>query len=91
LVDLVIEAVFEKLDKGPRLTFGRRMGSFEAGDLVGLDISLSALITIYEESKDLRYYPPQMLRRKVRGGDLCVRSIRPLAEKLEGDFYTDTL
>jgi 3-hydroxyacyl-CoA dehydrogenase len=25
---------------------------------------------IYEESKDLRYYPPQLLRRKVKAGEL---------------------
>lgn len=58
------------IDKGVRLAFGRRMGPFETGDLVGLDVSFGALTAIYEESKDIRYYPPQVLRRKVKAGDL---------------------
>jgi 3-hydroxybutyryl-CoA dehydrogenase len=58
------------IDKGVRLAFGRRMGPFETGDLVGLDVSYGALTAIYEESKDLRYYPPQLLRRKVKAGEL---------------------
>ena len=40
------------------------------GDLVGLDVSFGALTAIYEESKDVRYYPPQILRRKVKAGEL---------------------
>jgi 3-hydroxybutyryl-CoA dehydrogenase len=58
------------IDKGVRLAFGRRMGPFETGDLVGLDVSYGALTAIYEESKDVRYYPPQLLRRKVKAGEL---------------------
>jgi 3-hydroxybutyryl-CoA dehydrogenase len=60
----------QDIDKGIRLAFGRRMGPFETGDLVGLDVSYGALIAIYEESKDIRYYPPQLLRRKVKAGQL---------------------
>jgi 3-hydroxybutyryl-CoA dehydrogenase len=59
-----------EIDKGVRLAFGRRMGPFETGDLVGLDVSYGALMAIYEESKDMRYYPPQLLRRKVKTGQL---------------------
>ena len=58
------------IDKGVRLAFGRRMGPFETGDLVGLDVSYGALTAIYEESKDMRFYPPQLLRRKVKAGEL---------------------
>jgi 3-hydroxybutyryl-CoA dehydrogenase len=60
----------EDIDKGVRLAFGRRMGPLETGDLVGLDVSYGALTAIYEESKDVRYYPPQLLRRKVKAGEL---------------------
>jgi len=55
---------------GEHLVFGRRIGPFETGDLVGLDVSFGALTAIYEESKDVRYYPPQLLRRKVKAGEL---------------------
>lgn len=64
----------EDIDKGVRLAFGRRMGPFETGDLVGLDVSLAALNAIYEESKDMRFYPPQLLRRKVKAGELGRKS-----------------
>lgn len=60
----------EDVDRGVRLAFGRKMGPFETGDMVGLDVSFAALTSIYEESKDLRYYPPQLLRRKVKAGQL---------------------
>jgi len=60
----------EDIDKGFRLAFGRKMGPFETGDMVGLDISYGALSAIYEESKDVRYYPPRLLRRKVKAGQL---------------------
>lgn len=58
------------IDAGVRLALGRRMGPFETGDMVGLDVSFGGLTAIYEESKDMRYYPPQLLRRKVKGGEL---------------------
>jgi 3-hydroxybutyryl-CoA dehydrogenase len=60
----------EDIDKGMKLGFGRRMGPFETGDLVGLDVSCNGLMSIYEESKDIRFYPPQLLRRKVKAGQL---------------------
>jgi 3-hydroxybutyryl-CoA dehydrogenase len=60
----------EDVDKGMKLGFARRMGPFETGDLVGLDVSYNGLMAIYEESKDIRYYPPQLLRRKVKAGHL---------------------
>jgi 3-hydroxybutyryl-CoA dehydrogenase len=60
----------EDIDKGARLAFGRKMGPLETGDLVGLDVSYGGLMAIYEESKDIRYYPPQLLRRKVKAGEL---------------------
>ena len=43
---------------------------FETGDMVGLDVSCGALTAIYEESRDMCFYPPQMLRRKVKAGQL---------------------
>jgi len=60
----------EDIDKGMRLAFGRKMGPFETGDLVGLDVSLMAYTNVYEEEKDLRFYPPSIMRRKVLAGHL---------------------
>lgn len=60
----------EDIDRGIRLAFGRKMGPFETGDIVGLDISCGALTAIYEDSRDDRFFPPQLLRRKVKAGHL---------------------
>jgi 3-hydroxybutyryl-CoA dehydrogenase len=60
----------EDIDKGVRLAFGRRMGPFETSDLVGLDVQLMAYTNTYEEEKDMRFYPPSILRQKVYAGHL---------------------
>ncbi len=60
----------EDIDKGLRLASGRRMGIFETGDMVGLDVTCGALTAIYEETKDPRWFPPAILRRKVMAGHL---------------------
>lgn len=60
----------EDIDKGVRLAFGRRMGIFETNDLVGLEVALAAYTNTYEEEKDLRFYPPSILRQKVYAGHL---------------------
>lgn len=59
-----------EIDKGVRLAFGRKMGPFETGDMVGLDVSYGALTAIYEDTKDIRFYPPRLLKRKVKAGHL---------------------
>jgi 3-hydroxyacyl-CoA dehydrogenase len=51
----------EDIDKGMKLPFGRRMGPFENGDMVGLDVTYGVLMACYEETKDRRFYPPQLL------------------------------
>jgi 3-hydroxybutyryl-CoA dehydrogenase len=60
----------EDVDRGLRLASGRKMGVFETGDLVGLDVTCGALTAIYEETKDPSWFPPAILRRKVQAGHL---------------------
>jgi 3-hydroxybutyryl-CoA dehydrogenase len=60
----------EDIDKGLRLASGRRMGIFETSDMVGLDVTYNALMAIYHESGDSRWFPPMILRRKVKAGNL---------------------
>ncbi|SFN10203.1 3-hydroxyacyl-CoA dehydrogenase family protein [Thermodesulforhabdus norvegica] len=69
LVEAGIASV-EDIDKGLRLASGRRMGIFETGDMVGLDVTYGALMAMYEETKDPRWYPPAILRRKIQLGHL---------------------
>jgi 3-hydroxybutyryl-CoA dehydrogenase len=63
-------ATVEDIDKGLRLAAGRRMGIFETGDMVGLDVTYGALMAIFQETGDPRWYPPMILRRKVKAGHL---------------------
>ncbi len=63
-------ATVEDIDKGLRLGSGRRMGIFETGDMVGLDVTYGAMMAMYEETGDSRWYPPLLLRRKVKAGHL---------------------
>jgi 3-hydroxybutyryl-CoA dehydrogenase len=63
-------ATVEDIDKGLRLASGRKMGIFETGDMVGLDVTYGAMSAMYEETKDPRWYPPMILRRKVKAGQL---------------------
>ncbi|MBT8339901.1 MAG: 3-hydroxyacyl-CoA dehydrogenase family protein [Desulfatitalea sp.] len=56
------------IDKGVRLGTGRKMGPLETSDMVGLDIQLDAMTNLYLQEQDRRYYPPDILRRKVAAG-----------------------
>lgn len=63
-------ATVEDIDKGLRLASGRRMGIFETGDMVGLDVTYGAMMAMYQDTGDPRWHPPLLLRRKVKAGHL---------------------
>jgi len=63
-------ATIEDIDMGLKLASGRKMGIFETGDMVGLDVTYGALMAMYQETGDPRWYPPLLLRRKVKAGHL---------------------
>lgn len=60
----------EDVDKGMRLGFGRAMGPLETSDMSGLDIGYNAYLAVYEETKNEKFYPPMLLQRKVKVGQL---------------------
>ncbi len=63
-----------EIDEGMRLAFGRRMGPFETGDMVGLDVMMKAMMSTYEETKDMKFYPPVLMQRKVTAGQLGIKT-----------------
>ena len=67
-------ATVAEIDEGMRLAFGRRMGPFETGDMVGLDVMMRAMMSTYEETKDMKFYPPVLMQRKVTAGHLGVKT-----------------
>ncbi|NEU57170.1 3-hydroxyacyl-CoA dehydrogenase family protein [Halorussus sp. MSC15.2] len=57
------------IDQSMELGYNHPMGPVELGDVVGLDVRLDILEHLREELGE-RFRPPQILRRKVRAGNL---------------------
>lgn len=79
LVPMINEAVglyetgvasVEDIDKAMMLGANHPMGPLALGDLVGLDVCLAVMETLYAESGDPKYRPALPLRKMVRGGML---------------------
>jgi 3-hydroxybutyryl-CoA dehydrogenase len=60
----------DDIDKGMRFGFGRPMGPFETADMTGLDVGYHAMRAVYEETRDEKFFPPMLLKRKVELGHL---------------------
>ncbi|GAA5056830.1 3-hydroxybutyryl-CoA dehydrogenase [Thermocatellispora tengchongensis] len=63
-------ADMESIDSVITLGFNHRMGPFRLSDLIGLDIVHDMAVSMYEEYKDPRYFPPPLLKQYVRLGRL---------------------
>ena len=59
-----------EIDRAMEIGFGWSKGPLEAADLAGLDIILNAMQTIWEESGNSAYNPPELLRRLVEAKHL---------------------
>ena len=57
------------IDTAMELGYNHPMGPIELGDVVGLDVRLDILTYLREELGE-RFKPPQILKRKVRAGNL---------------------
>jgi len=75
---LVVEAVTllengvasaEDIDIACRDGFGHAMGPLQTSDLAGLDVTLSAIRNIYDDTQDPKFAPPPLLQRMVAAGD----------------------
>ena len=60
----------EDIDKAMRLGGNHPMGPLTLGDFIGLDICLTIMDVLYEETHDPKYRAALILRKKVRGGQL---------------------
>lgn len=67
-------ATAEDIDAGIRLGLRHPMGPLELGDFVGLDIVLDIADSMFEETKDIRFAAPPLLRRMVAAGYLGQKS-----------------
>ena len=60
----------EGIDAAMQLGANHPMGPLALGDLVGLDVCLAIMETLYTEYGDPKYRPHPLLRKMVRGGKL---------------------
>ena len=59
-----------EIDRAMRVGFGWSKGPLEAADLAGLDIIRGAMNSIWEDTADPRFRPPESLTRMVEAGRL---------------------
>ncbi len=67
-------ASVEDIDTAMKLGANHPMGPLALGDLVGLDVCLTIMETLYYEFGDTKYRPAPILRKMVRGGHLGIKS-----------------
>jgi 3-hydroxybutyryl-CoA dehydrogenase len=67
-------ATAEDIDNGIRLGLNHPMGPLTLGDFVGLDTVLFIADAIFDETKDVRYAAPPLLRRMVAAGHIGRKS-----------------
>lgn len=63
-------ASLEDIDTALKLGLGHPMGPFELQDLVGLDVGLAVMETLWENFKDPKWRPALILKKLVVAGDL---------------------
>lgn len=68
LADGIADA--EGIDTAMKLGANHPMGPLALGDLIGLDICLAIMETLYEEFHDSKYRPHPLLKKMVRGNKL---------------------
>jgi 3-hydroxybutyryl-CoA dehydrogenase len=61
-------ATVEGIDEAMKLGANHPMGPLALGDLVGLDVSLAIMETLYSETGDPKYRAHPLLKKMVRGG-----------------------
>ena len=64
----------EDIDEAMKLGAGLPMGPLALIDMIGLDIHLAKMETLYEKLKDERYKPPEVIKRMVAEGKLGKKS-----------------
>ena len=66
----------EDVDIACRLGFGHAMGPLATADLTGIDVMRNATLSVYNETADHKFYPPELLTRMTAAGDLGRKSGR---------------
>ncbi|MBP3815491.1 MAG: 3-hydroxybutyryl-CoA dehydrogenase [Firmicutes bacterium] len=67
-------ASVEGIDTAMKLGANHPMGPLALGDLIGLDVCLAIMNTLYKEFGDTKYRPHPLLVKMVRGGQLGMKT-----------------
>lgn len=67
-------ASVEDIDRAMRIGYAWSKGPLEAADLAGLDIIRGAMNSIWEDTADPRFHPPEYLTRLVEAGRLGLKT-----------------
>ena len=78
----------EGIDAAMRLGCNHPMGPLELGDLIGLDVVLAIMDTLFEETHDVKYRAHPLLRKYVRGGLLGRKAGRGFYEYAKKQWST---
>jgi 3-hydroxybutyryl-CoA dehydrogenase len=70
----------EDIDRAMELGYNHPMGPLKLTDLVGLDVRLAIAEHLHRELKDDQYRPPEILKKKVKAGEL--------GKKVKKGFYS---
>lgn len=73
-------ATAEDVDTACRLGFGHAMGPLATADLTGVDVLRHATENIWNETRDGKFAPPELMNRMVAAGDLGRKSGRGFHE-----------
>ena len=66
----------EDVDIACKLGFGHAMGPLATADLTGIDVMRRASMSIYNETAEPSFYPPELITRMAVAGDLGRKSGR---------------
>jgi 3-hydroxybutyryl-CoA dehydrogenase len=66
----------EDVDIACKLGFGHAMGPLATADLTGIDVMRRASMSIYNETAEKAFYPPELITRMAIAGDLGRKSGR---------------
>ncbi len=69
-------ATAEDVDIACKLGFGHAMGPLATADLTGIDVMRRASMSVYNETADPKFYPPELITRMAVAGDLGRKSGR---------------
>ena len=61
-------ATKEDIDTAAKLALGHPMGPLELQDLVGLDVTYSGSLAVYEATKDPNFMPPVLMQKMIAAG-----------------------